>query len=266
MIDSGTTSGERLCNLINHRILKGTEWGSLGLLLEPTGRSDQLIDFFRQVAAVTMTGRIVIAGTSYASQAPMYDPQFKVLFQDYLRTTVGIPHSQLNELYRFAERAVEAAIAPVPRSMVKAMRAWSEIRHNWCYMCGCGLNFLIADPITGYTLEHIWPHSYGGDNIEDNFLPACASCNSKKKADFATWAMPGIQSLLLGLSPRDIRLDEIHGSFKFSLHYRAAQQLAMEKRKSLKEAFLEIGPWTSVRVLDLDDVADFFNIENHKVQ
>jgi hypothetical protein len=88
MIDSGTTSGERLCNLINHRILKGTEWGSLGLLLEPTGRSDQLIDFFRQVAAVTMTGRIVTAGTSYASQAPMYDPQFKVLFQDYLRTTV----------------------------------------------------------------------------------------------------------------------------------------------------------------------------------
>jgi hypothetical protein len=34
----------------------------------------------------------------------------------------------------------------------------------------------------------------------------------------------------------------------------------------MKQAFLEIGPWTDVRMLDTDDVADFFNLENHDLQ
>ena len=75
--------------------------------------------------------------------------------------------------------------------------------------------------------------------------------------------MPAIQSLLLGIGPEDQRLDEIHGSFKFALHYRAAQDLARRKRVNLKAAFMEIGPWTSIRVIDRDDVADFFNLENY---
>jgi hypothetical protein len=32
---------------------------------------------------------------------------------------------------------------------------------------------------------------------------------------------------------------------------------------SLKKAFLKIGPWHDVRICDVDDVADFFNLENH---
>ena len=266
MIDHGVTAGERLCNLINHKILKGDAWSSLELLLDPTGRSEQLVQFFRQVSAVTLTGRIVMAGSSYAATTPMYDPQFKTLLQEHLRNTVGIPYRHLDELYRFAERAIQAAIENAPQSIVKSMRAWAEIRHDWCYMCGCTLDFEKPDPIRGYTLEHIWPHSYGGDNIKDNFLPACAACNSRKKADFATWAMPAIQSLMLGITPKETRLDEIHGSFKFSLHYKAAQDWAIRRRKSLKDAFLAIGPWTSVRLLDVDDVADFFNVANHKAQ
>jgi hypothetical protein len=78
--------------------------------------------------------------------------------------------------------------------------------------------------------------------------------------------MPTVQSLLLGIAPGDERLQAIEGSYKFSLHYRAAQKLAIEKRISMKEAFLEIGPWTDVRVRNSDDVADFFNLENHEIQ
>jgi hypothetical protein len=62
-------------------------------------------------------------------------------------------------------------------------------------------------------------------------------------------------------------LPETHeGSYKFSLHYRAAQQLAIEERLTMKKAFLKIGPWTDVRLRDNDDVADFFNLENHAIQ
>jgi hypothetical protein len=49
MIDHGVTSGERLCNLINHKISKGHAWRDLEDLLDSTGRSEHLVRFFRQV-------------------------------------------------------------------------------------------------------------------------------------------------------------------------------------------------------------------------
>ncbi|WP_348261790.1 HNH endonuclease [Telmatobacter sp. DSM 110680] len=265
MIDGGITSGERLCNFVNHRLLSDGVWSDLELLLESTGRSTQLVAFFRQIAAVTLTGRIVAAGLSINGDVPTYEVAFQRLFKEHLRDVVGIPGKILNEMYRFGQRAVEAALQGAPMSLQKQMRAWALNRHHWCYMCGQALEFNQNDPVRGYTLEHIWPQSYGGDSIEDNFLPACQSCNSKKKANFATWAMPPIQSLLYGIAPDDQRLEEIHGSFKFSLHYRAAQVLAIKEGRTLKEAFLKIGPWTTTRFIDADDVADFFNLENHKL-
>jgi hypothetical protein len=264
MIDSGITSGERLCNFLNHRLLAGGAWNDLELLLNATGRSSQLVVFFRQVAAVTLTGRIVAAGVSISGADSIYDVAFQNLFREHLRDTVGIPGRFLNEVYRFSYRAVEAATLPIPGSVQKKIRSWAMVSHQLCYMCGQSLDFNQNDPIRGYTLDHIWPRSYGGDSIEENFLPACQSCNTGKKSNFATWAMPAVQSLLYGIAPEEQRLEEIQGSFKFSMHYRAAQQLAIQKRWALKDAFLEIGPWTSTRLIDADDVSDFFNLENHK--
>lgn len=266
MIDNGITAGERLCNFVNHRLLAGDVWAELEALLDVTGRAEHLVFFYRQLTAVTLTGRIVAAGCSTNDVFPPSDPLFRKQFTEHLRDTVGIPSRLLNELYRASVRAVEAAVSPIPGSVEKRMRAWAILHHPCCYMCGSPLDFEKSDPVTGYTCEHIWPRSYGGDSIDDNFLPACQSCNSKKKRNFATWAMPAVQSLLLGLSPENQRLAEIEGTYKFSLHYRAAQNLAIKKRLTMKDAFLAIGPWKDVRVLDNDDVADFFNLENHAVQ
>jgi hypothetical protein len=32
---------------------------------------------------------------------------------------------------------------------------------------------------------------------------------------------------------------------------------------ALKKAFVELGPWTDVRIVAPHDAADFFNLENH---
>jgi hypothetical protein len=266
MIDSGVTAGERLCNFVNHKLLAGDAWGDLENLLGATGRAPQLVDFYRQMAAVTLTGRIVAAGRSAYEKHPVGDPLFRTLYLEHLRDTIGIPSAHLNELYRASVRAVQASLAPIPASVAKQMKAWAILRHQTCYMCGTTLDFDVAAKINSYTCEHIWPRHYGGDSIEENFLPACQSCNSKKKRDFATWVMPSVQTLLHGMNPEAQRLIEIDGTYKFSLHYRAAQSLAIQKRRSMKQAFLEIGPWTDVRVVDIDDVADFFNLENHLIQ
>jgi hypothetical protein len=266
MIDCGVTAGERLCNFVNHKLLAGPVWNALEGHLDSTGRAIHLVSFYRQIAAVTLTGRIVAAGRSANDLYPHGDPLFRKLFTEHLRDTVGIPREIFDELYRASVRAVEAAISPIPGSVEKRMRAWAELRHPCCYMCGSSLDFQNSDPVKGYTCEHIWPRSYGGDSIEDNFLPACNSCNSKKKQNFATWAMPAVQSLLRGLAPEGQTLAEVEGTYKFALHYRAAQNLAVKRRSTMKEAFLTIGPWTDIRVLDVDDVADFFNLENHSIQ
>ena len=209
MINRGITSGEQLCNFVNQRLLAGGAWNDLELQLNKTGRSKQLVEFFRQVSAVTLTGRIVVAGVSINETSSINDVLFQKLFREHLRDTVGIPGRFINEVYRFSYRAVEAAILSIPNSVQKKIRSWAEVQHAWCYMCGQALDFNQKDPVRSYTLEHIWPRSYGGDSIEDNFLPACISCNGDKKSNFATWTMPAIQSLLFGLKPQEENLTKI---------------------------------------------------------
>jgi HNH endonuclease len=266
MIDSGVTAGELLCNFVNHRFLSSSVWTELQGLLDVTGRASDLVIFYRQLSAVTLTGRIVAAGQSMSTQCHPSEPSFRKAFTEHLRDTVGVPGRALDEFYRFSQRAVLAALAPIPKSTQRDARAWAMSSHPHCYICGTILDFEATGQINGYTLEHIWPRAYGGDSIAENFLPACESCNSKKKRHFATWVMPAVQSLLIGISPTDQRLGEIEGSYKFSLHYRAAQQLAISERLTMKKAFLKIGPWTDVRLRDNADVADFFNLENHAIQ
>lgn len=269
MIDGGVTSGEQLCKFVNHKLLKSDVWSDLEGILGVTGRSVHLVAFYRQLAAVTLTGRVVAAGRSLSKQFEegLSGLSGRKAFIEHLRDLVGIPSRHLDELFRHSERAVSASLAKTMPSVEKRMRSWATLRHPKCYICGTGLDFDGQGPEeSAYTLEHIWPRTYGGESIEENLLPACYSCNNRKKKDFATWTMPSIQSLLLGISPKEQRLQEIDGSYKFSLHYRAAQRIAMEDRSSLKQAFLKIGPWTDVRLLDVDDVADFFNLENHTLQ
>jgi HNH endonuclease len=266
MIDNSATDGEHLCHFINYRLLAAAPWTALSSALVPTGRHSDLVDLYRQIAAVSLTGRVVSAGDSLAEKIGMNDPAFRREFTGLFRDYVGIPYSLWAEFFRFSQRAIAAARESFRNSLQRQLRSYAMYAHPKCYMCGVALNFEDnADP-RFYTCEHIWPRSYGGNTAIENLLPACASCNSKKKAGFATWVMPAIQSLILGLYPTESRLQEIHGSYKFAIHYRAAQAYAIKHRITLKDAFLQIGPWKDVRVRDTDDIVDVFNLENHDLK
>jgi hypothetical protein len=263
MIDNSVTDGEHLCHFINHRLLATSAWGALASALEPTGRHSDLVDAYRQIAAVSLTGRIVAAGSTWAESIEMDDPAFTREFTDLFRNYVGIPHGLWSEFVRFSYRAIAAKREPFPNSLQRQLRLFAERKHSHCYMCGVALNFNDQEDPRFYTADHLWPRAYGGNTIIDNLLPACRSCNNDKKSGFATWVMPAIQSLVLGVNPKESRLQEIPGSYKFSIHYRAAQRYALDRKTTLKNAFLHIGPWKYVRIRDADDIADIFNLENH---
>ena len=56
---------------------------------------------------------------------------------------------------------------------------WLNIlkEHNYkCVYCGCEFG---EDTLP--TKDHIIPISKGGDNIKENIIPACRSCNSRKR-------------------------------------------------------------------------------------
>ncbi len=231
MIQEYVTDGEKLCWFIEHRLLANAKWEAVESCLEYTGRQLELTDFFRQLTIVNLAGRLVIGGASLAKQVEISDPRFQFEFKSFLRDNLEIPHYRIDETYRFTLRAVKASQESISDTLRRRLKRWAQAHHAHCYMCGVSLDFCDTDLHNSFTCEHICPRAYGGNSIEDNLLPACQSCNSDKKGNFATWAMPAIQSLIMGFNPTTQRLQEIEGCYKFALHYRAVQQLA--KRKHL---------------------------------
>ena len=264
MIEQGITPGEQLCHFIDTHLLARGPWGPLAEALKFTGRSGESVALFRQIGAVAMTGRIVSAGKSYSKESSVADSLFQSRLRMLLREHTGIENERLNSLYRFSIRAIEAAVSPFPNGVQRQMRSWAERKHVHCYICGGRLEFDSTDHYSSYTCDHIWPRGYGGTSDPDNLLPACRGCNNEKKGKFATWVMPAIQALVLGVMPAEERLEELDGKYKFALHYRAAQQHASNNRLTLKAAFLQLGPWTDIRIVDEADVVDFFNLANHQ--
>ncbi|RJQ27553.1 hypothetical protein C4565_05015 [Candidatus Parcubacteria bacterium] len=266
------TDGEHLVFYIDKKLLTNQVSSTLKTLLAFTGRADELAVFFNDVTVVNMAGRIVIAGNSIAKKYHMNSPEFNAIFKRFLLDSFLIPHSMFDEFYRFSIRAVKASQETIQDSLRRKIRNHARGRGERCYMCGVNLDFNIngvktpqsKDDHYEFTCEHIWPREYGGNSVEYNLLPACKSCNSSKKKNFASWVMPSIQSLIHGLNPDQENLQMIAGSHKFAMHYRYAQQLANKRQLSLKEAFLKIGPWENVEVIRADDSADFFNLKNYQ--
>jgi hypothetical protein len=257
------TAGERLYIFIRSELISARAWFDLQDVLEFTGRHTELVDLFQQVAAVHLTGRLVVAGASFAEIHDMSDLQFRQNYTEFIRDTTGETGERSGKLYRLAEAAVRACRRAPSHGQLRNFEAWAQRRHPRCFMCDVALDFAVQGTRASFTCEHIWPRMYGGDSIEENFLPSCYDCNCRIKKDLASWAAVGVQSLILGIRPSARSLESIDNVYNFALHYRAAQRYASKNNASLKEAFLQVGPWTSVRVWRPDDVADFFNLANH---
>lgn len=254
------TDGERLYVYILSKLSVG--WSRLENELAFTGRGSEFTDFFKELIAVNLVGRVVAVGAYYEEKYGIASDLFDRSFRNYMRDYMTIHYNDTNTFYRLCVAAISASKQEINASCRKRITRWSREHFQKCYMCNASLIYDDAEHYNAFTIEHIWPRSYGGDSIEENLLPACKSCNSSKKRHFASWAMPSIQSLIYSPGEEDKRLQEIEGTYKFALHYKQVQNYARHKQISLKRAFLEVGPWNDTRILDPDDICDFFNLSN----
>jgi hypothetical protein len=257
------TAGEKLYVHLRSEFIESHAWLDVQDVLQATGRALELVDFFQQIAALNLAGRIVVAGRSFAERTPLDDPLFRQELKEYIGDTIGESSDRIERVYRLAEAAVLAASDKSKPGQLSRFERWAKKSHTHCYMCNASLDFSRTHKFFSYTCEHVWPRMYGGDSIEDNFLPSCADCNSRIKRDLASWSQVNVQALILGVNPSAKSLQSIDNTYNFAMHYRIAQRYAAIHNQTLKEAFMAVGPWTDVRVLSLNDSADFFNLANH---
>lgn len=128
-----------------------------------------------------------------------------------------------------------------------------------CYCCGDLLWSSLSETARkNIPLDHIWPRSLGGVSTADNLLPICDECNGLKE-NRASWGVFGVVY--------DHVLAERHSAAEtmlgLALHRCAAGALAVSRFLTLKEAYIQLGPRTSVEMID--DAADqhFFNLRAH---
>ena len=265
------TDGEQLVYFLRTKLFYNVPWNRLSPALLPTGRGDELCEFFREITEVNLACRLVAAGSSLMKETSTRpsrdadDPTLHQQLKDYLRQQLLIPASTVNDVLRLVIRAVKASQEQVSDSRRRQYKRQAQKTHPYCYMCGVTLDFSEIHPHTKFTLDHIWPRCYGGNSIDSNLLPACGSCNSGKKRDFASWAMTNIHALVLGFLPTEEERQSVEGSHRYALHHYAVQKFATRRQITLKEAFQHIRPWTEVSLLDSDDLGDFFNLRNHQL-
>ena len=278
MFGKPATDGERLRAYLVDEVLGNVDWTRLRQDLGTTGRANGYTEFVRHFTASHLAVRLVLVARGVFRRveseirAEQDDPEAYVATTEpvvseelrrYLDDVSEIPASLHDDVERLTLRAVDASREKVGKGRKKAFRRWAEVHHPHCFICGTPLDFVDRNSLVAYTLEHIWPQHLGGNSEGTNLLPACSSCNSRKKKDAVSWTSPPVLALGLRPDPSADRLREIDGSIKFALLYRAAQSLADRQRLTLKEAFLALGPWTDPRAIDPLDATDFFNVENY---
>ena len=90
--------------------------------------------------------------------------------KEYSKTEEGKASNQRRHIKR---RAKEREIINTLTS-----QEWLDILKDYDYKCAyCGIEF---DENTLPEKDHIIPIDRGGDNIKENIMPSCRSCNAKK--------------------------------------------------------------------------------------
>jgi hypothetical protein len=265
------TDGERLVYYLQTRVFGTGSNITLPNHFAFTGRLDGLVELFNEIVVVNTACRMILAGRSLQREsAPrnsraLDDASYVSDLKIYLRDTYLIGFDTIDDLTRVVTRCVAASNEHISETQRKRYKKKAEKSRAYCYMCGVELDYTEQDPVRKFTMEHVWPQSFGGNSIEQNLLPACASCNSNKKKNYASWAMVGVQSLMIGIGPTENEL-KLEGSYQFALHCYAARKLAERKNISLKMAYLRLDNWESPTVLNQADIGDFFNLSNHKTK
>lgn len=268
------TSGERLLHFIARevvplRVTTSTIASALGNI--PRGESFAL--FFQGSIVLHSFARLMQAAKHFRDEYRDDPKQLSKRIREFATDRLNIERSTCAQFERLAPLAVEAA-----ENSTEATKRTKPFRNQvineargavYCYSCGGSLNPSLTDQtLEDYMdIEHIWPHSMGGDTVLDNLIQVCKPCNSNRK-HLASWEWSRVQAPVQGsLGKSALDSDQLEKEEKIALHVRAAIGYARIRGCNLKTAYQSIGSRLSaVRLLDAADNPDFFNLYTHDAE
>lgn len=290
-----STDGEKLFHFLAKNV---AEFNGLNHLLHAdflgVMRGRDFARFTQGTIVLHCFGRIFQAAKWYRDEN-LDDPMRAVeKLNEFVIDVLGIARSTCVDFDNLAPFGIAAAKASsasskTPNKAVKAeVLAACNNQFN-CYSCGIVLdpstrnevidpitNLPKVDPKTGklldnpnyLDLEHLWPHSFGGNSVSENLLPACIFCNREKK-NIVSWEWAHVQAALPKFQQGAIYLEGVEATknLKIGLHIRAAIAYAVKNGTTLKDAYGFVGPRTKeIFMIDQNDTPDFFNLRVHDSQ
>lgn len=268
------TAGERLLHFLAREVAtlrqtKSAIAGALGDL--PRGESFAL--FFHGSIVLHSFSRLMQAAKHFRDEYRDDPQQLSNRVREFATDRLHIERSTCAQFDRLAPLAIEAADNSTEATKrTRAFRGQLVIEARgavYCYSCGGFLNpSLMDEEHEDYMdVEHIWPHSMGGDTVIENLIPACRPCNSKRR-HLASWEWSRVQAPVQGgLGKAALDSDQLEKEEKIALHLRAAIDYARNRGCNLKTAFRSIGSRLSaVSLLDATDNPDFFNLYTHDLK
>jgi len=232
------TSGEevflRLYSELSSKIeVHSSHESGLGFLVAESN----FAEFTRLVATLEVFMRCVrVARDFYESSSHL--PAGNIA--KFLRTEADLP-AGLHGERRFLELAKDVGriASTKPRDDRVEALALQGQRLN-CYLCGVPL-VRTGSGRNRLSIEHLWPQAFGGDTIEENLLPACRDCNSKRQ-HVITWAWGPVQSTFHASTnsanlPGDLRISLAFARLMFIASGEADGGPKLTLKQAVKRAF-----------------------------
>ena len=231
-------------------------------------RSAVLGEFFAGAFVLNLFARALRVGSQIIRKYESYpENQLVRELKFELTNRLDLADSELKSgaLERIANAVIAAHYAssrPISEALRKLIK--EEFRKPQCYTCGQALGWKNSAGLPIVSLDHVWPAAWGGDSVEDNLLPACSNCNSRRN-DLIGWQWVSAQALV-GDHESSSFLATMQRPYKNALHFRALIDYACSERATLKDAALLIGPVLEPRKIDARDTTDFFNLIAHDIK
>jgi 5-methylcytosine-specific restriction endonuclease McrA len=111
------------------------------------------------------------ANARYLKKHPEAKTRMAVNTREWVRANA----EKMREYFRSAAATRRAHKKAVKCTLTRT--AWHEILEVFDHRCAYCLR-----PCVELQQEHVWPLSRGGEHTEENVVPACQPCNSKKSA------------------------------------------------------------------------------------
>ena len=190
-------------------------------------------DFVKLAATMEVFSRCVRDARSYLE---VNENASSAEIAKELRTKVALP-VRLGLDHEFGELARLVGLSAIRKQRDKGVEKNAIAAVPMvCYMCGVSLSRRKGQTNT-YTIEHIWPISYGGQTIEENLLPACADCNSKR-GSMLSWAAGPVVSTYLHANETIPKVLRLSLGLARMLHFAASGR----RPRTLKDAALSCQP------------------------